>query len=47
LGGLDVATDLGEIFVEQDQVLTDLKIKAKASHVAMKVQTNDIERLKK
>jgi hypothetical protein len=47
LGGLDVATDLGEIFVEQDQVLTDLKIKAKASHVAMKVQTNEIERLKK
>jgi hypothetical protein len=30
LGGLDAATDLGEIFVEQDQVLTDLKIKAQA-----------------
>jgi hypothetical protein len=30
LGGLDAATDLGEIFVEQDQVSTDLKIKAQA-----------------
>jgi hypothetical protein len=47
LGGLDVATDLGEIFLEQDQVLTDLKIKAEASHVAMKVQNDEIERLKK
>jgi hypothetical protein len=47
LGGLDAAADLGEIFVEQDQVLTDLKIKAEASDVAMKVQTDDIERLKK
>jgi hypothetical protein len=36
LGGLDAAADLGEIFVEQDQVLTDLKIKAEASYVAMK-----------
>jgi hypothetical protein len=37
LGGLDAAVDLGENFVEQDQVLKDLKIKAKASDVAMKV----------
>jgi hypothetical protein len=29
LEGLDVATDLGEIFVEHDQVLTDLKIRQK------------------
>jgi hypothetical protein len=36
LGGLDAAADLAEIFVEQDQVLTDLKIKAEASYVAMK-----------
>jgi hypothetical protein len=27
LEGLDEAADHGEIFVEQDQVLTDLKIK--------------------
>jgi hypothetical protein len=47
LGGLDAAADLGEIFVEHDQVLTDLKIKAEASDVAMKVQTDEIERLKK
>jgi hypothetical protein len=47
LGGLDACADLGEIFVEQDQVLTDLKIKAQASDVAMKVQTGEIERLKK
>jgi hypothetical protein len=47
LGGLDAAADLGEIFVERDQVLTDLKIKAEASDVAMKVQTDEIERLKK
>jgi hypothetical protein len=47
LGGLDAATDLGEIFVEQDQVLTDLKIKAQASYVTMEVQTNEIERLKR
>jgi hypothetical protein len=47
LGGLDAATDLGEIFVKQDQVLTDLKIKAEASDVAMKVQTDEIDRLKK
>ena len=47
LGGLDEAADLGEIFVEQDQVLTDLKIKAQASDVAMKLQTDEIERLKK
>jgi predicted nucleic acid-binding Zn-ribbon protein len=47
LGGLDAAADLGEIFVEHDQVLTDLKIKAEASDVAMKVQTNETERLKK
>ena len=47
LGGLDAAADLGEIFVEQDQVLTDLKINAEASDVAMKVQTYEIERLKK
>jgi hypothetical protein len=26
LGGLDATADLGEIFVEQDKVLTDLKI---------------------
>jgi hypothetical protein len=47
LGGLDAAADLGEIFVEQDQVLTDLKIKAEASDVVMKVHTDEIERLKK
>jgi chaperonin cofactor prefoldin len=47
LGGLDAATYLGEIFVEQDQVLKDLKIKAEASDVAMKVQTDENERLKK
>jgi hypothetical protein len=47
LGGLDETADLGEIFVESDQVLTDLKIKAQASDVAMKVQTDEIERLKK
>ena len=47
LGGLEEAADLGEIFVEQDQVLTDLKIKAQASEVAMKVQTDEIERLKR
>jgi hypothetical protein len=47
LGGLDATTDLGEIFVEQNQLLTQLKIKAEASDVAMKVQTNEIERLKK
>jgi hypothetical protein len=47
LGGLDADADLGEIFVEQDQVLIDLKIKAAASDVAMKVQTNEIDRLKK
>ena len=47
LGGLDEAADLGEIFVEQDQVLTDLKIKAQASDVAMKLQIDEIERLKK
>jgi hypothetical protein len=47
LGGLDATVDLGEIFVEQDQVLANLKIKAKASDVAIKVQTNEIERLKK
>jgi hypothetical protein len=46
LGVLDEATSLGEIFVEL-QVLTDLKIKAQASDVAMKVQTDVIERLKK
>jgi hypothetical protein len=37
LGGLDAAADLGEIFVEQDHVFTDLEIKAEASDVAMKV----------
>jgi hypothetical protein len=47
LGGLDAAADLGEIFVEQDQVLADLRIKAEASDVAMKVQTYEIEWLKK
>jgi hypothetical protein len=47
LGGLDAAADLGEIFVEQDQVLIVLKIKVEASDVAMKVQTDEIERLKK
>jgi hypothetical protein len=47
LGGLDAAANLGEIFVEQDQVLTDLTIKADAPDVAMKVQTKEIERLKK
>jgi chaperonin cofactor prefoldin len=47
LGGLDAATYLGEIFVEQDQVLKDLKIKAEASDVAIKVQTDENERLKK
>ena len=47
LGGLDAAADLDEIFVEQDQVLTDLKIKVEASDVAMEVQTDEIERLKK
>jgi chaperonin cofactor prefoldin len=47
LGGLDATADLGEIFVEHDQLLTQLKIKAEASDVAMKVQTNEIERLKK
>jgi chaperonin cofactor prefoldin len=47
LGGLDAAAYLGEIFVEQDQVLKDLKIKAEASDVAMKVQTDENERLKK
>jgi chaperonin cofactor prefoldin len=47
LGGLDAAGDLGEIFVEEDQVLTNLKIKAEASDVAMKVHTNEIEMLKK
>jgi predicted type IV restriction endonuclease len=47
LGGLDVAADLGEIFIEQDQVLTDLMIKPEASDVATKVQTDEIERLKK
>jgi hypothetical protein len=46
LGVLDEATSLGEIFVEL-QVLTDLKIKAQASDVEMKVQTDVIERLKK
>jgi hypothetical protein len=46
-GGLDAAVDLGEIFVEQDQVLIDLKIKAEASDVAMKVQTDGLDRLKK
>jgi hypothetical protein len=46
LGGLDAATNLGEIFVEQDQVLTNL-IKAQAPDVAMKVQSVEIERLKK
>jgi hypothetical protein len=35
LGRLDAAADLGEIFVEQDQVLTNLKIKAQALDVAM------------
>jgi hypothetical protein len=30
LGGLDAAADHGEIFVQQDQVMTNLKIKAKA-----------------
>jgi hypothetical protein len=38
---------LGKIFVEQDQVLTGLKINAQALDVAMKVQTDEIERLKK
>jgi hypothetical protein len=47
LGGLDEAADLGEIFVEEDQVLKDLKIKAQASYVAMKVHSDEIERLKK
>jgi predicted type IV restriction endonuclease len=47
LGGLDAAADLGEIFIEQDQVLTDLMIKPEASDVATKVQTDEIERLKK
>jgi hypothetical protein len=47
LGGLDKAADIGEIFVEQNQVLTDLKIKAQASIVAMKVQKDEIEGLKK
>jgi hypothetical protein len=47
LGGLDAAADLGEIFVEQDQVLIVLKIKVEASDVAMKVQTDEIERLEK
>jgi hypothetical protein len=41
LGGLDAAADLREIFAEQDQVLTDLKIKAESSDVAMKVQTDE------
>jgi hypothetical protein len=47
LGGLDAAADFGEIFVEQDQVLIVLKIKVEASDVAMKVQTDEIERLEK
>jgi hypothetical protein len=47
LGGLDAAADLGEIFIEQDQVLTDLMIKPEASDVATKVQTDEIETLKK
>jgi hypothetical protein len=47
LGRLDTTADLPKIFVEQDQDLTDLKIKAEALDVAMKVQTNEIERLKK
>jgi hypothetical protein len=47
LEGLDEAADHGEIFVEQDQVLTDLKIKTQASDVAIKVQTDEIEWLKK
>jgi hypothetical protein len=47
LGGLEEVADLGEIFVEQDQVLTDLMIKAQASNVAIKMQTNEVERLKK
>jgi hypothetical protein len=47
LGGLDATADLGEIFVELGQVLTNLEIKAEASYVAMEVQTDEIERLKK
>jgi hypothetical protein len=46
LGRLDAAADLGEIFVEQDQVLTNLKIKAQSLDVAMTVQTDENERLK-
>jgi hypothetical protein len=37
LRGLDEDAELGEIFVEHDQVLTDLKIKAQASDITMKV----------
>jgi hypothetical protein len=47
LGGLDAAADLGGIFVEQDQVSTNIKIMAEESDVAMNVQTDEIERLKK
>jgi hypothetical protein len=47
LGGLDAAADLGGIFVEQDQVLTNIKIMVEESDVAMNVQTDEIERLKK
>jgi hypothetical protein len=36
-GRANEVADLGEICVEQDQVFTDLKIKAQASDVAMKV----------
>jgi hypothetical protein len=36
LGGIDEAADLGEVIIEQDQVLINLKIKAQASDVAMK-----------
>jgi hypothetical protein len=47
LGGLQEAADLGEICVEQDQILTDVKMKAQASDASMKMQTEEIESLKK
>jgi hypothetical protein len=37
LGGLKEAADLGEIFIEQDQTLTELNIKAQVSDASMKM----------
>ena len=47
LGGLQEAVELRQQVVEQEQMLSDLKMKAQASDAAMKMQSEKIESLKK